>query len=102
MYNYYSHLFTHLAFLDIGYSSPGHNLTEQNVRFVNSMVKQTKGYEVFGYFLFFQEEDAVALMDANVCVCHLSLFPLHIPLDCPNPLTLSVERSSQNKAIGGI
>lgn len=64
--NYYPEIFTKLAFLDIGYSTPGRNLTEQTVRFVNKMTLEKWGYSVFGYFLFFKESDAAELMDAHV------------------------------------
>jgi len=33
---------------------------------VNAQVKKHLGYEVFGYFLFFQEEDAAELMEKNL------------------------------------
>lgn len=64
--NYYPELFTKLTFLDIGYSTPGRNLTEQTVRFVNKMAMEKFGYSIFGYFLFFNESDAAELMDAHV------------------------------------
>lgn len=64
--NYYPGLLTKLIFLDVGYSPPGQGLTEEMVRFVNSMVKENMGYEVFGYFLFFKENDAAKLMGENV------------------------------------
>jgi len=52
--------------VDVGYSAPGWSLTEQNIRYVNAMVQQAMGYSVFGYFLFFNEEDAAKLMDDHV------------------------------------
>jgi len=66
--NYYPTLFTKLVFIDIGYATPGRGLSTQTVQFVNQMVKSKAGYEVFGYFLFFDEEGAGALMDENVSI----------------------------------
>lgn len=64
--NYYPLLFTKLVFLDVGYVSPGHGLTEQTVQFVDAQIQQHMGFSCFGYFLFFNEEDAAELLDANV------------------------------------
>ena len=64
--NYHPEIFSKLAFLDVGYVSPGHGLTEQMVTFVDKSVKENMGFEVFGYFLFFNEEGAVELLDGNV------------------------------------
>ena len=64
--NYYPSLFSKLVFLDVGYAAPGHGLTLETVTYVNSMVQKSMGYSVFGYFLFFQEQDAAKLMDEHV------------------------------------
>ncbi|KAG4430757.1 hypothetical protein IFR05_013758 [Cadophora sp. M221] len=64
--NYHPEIFTKLAFLDVGYVSPGHGLTEEMVTFVDKSVKEAMGFEVFGYFLFFNEEGATELLDENV------------------------------------
>ncbi|KAH7314146.1 Alpha/Beta hydrolase protein [Rhexocercosporidium sp. MPI-PUGE-AT-0058] len=64
--NYYPEMFSKLAFLDVGYVSPGHGLTEQMVTFVDKSIKENMGFEVFGYFLFFNEEGAAELLDKNV------------------------------------
>ncbi|KAK2630453.1 hypothetical protein QTJ16_001273 [Diplocarpon rosae] len=64
--NYFPDLFSKLAFLDVGYSAPGHGLTRETVEFVNKSVKEAMGFEIFGYFLFFDEEDAAGLMSLNV------------------------------------
>ena len=66
MANYYPSLFIKLAFLDIGYSAPGFNLDRNTINFVNGMCQQNMGYSVFGYFLFFDEEDAPELMNKHV------------------------------------
>ncbi|KUJ06284.1 alpha/beta-hydrolase [Mollisia scopiformis] len=64
--NYCPILFSKLVFLDVGYSAPGTGLTEQTVKYVNSMVQEHMGYSVFGYFLFFKEDHAAQLMNAHV------------------------------------
>jgi soluble epoxide hydrolase/lipid-phosphate phosphatase len=64
--NFYPTLMEKLVFVDVGYNAPGWALTEQNIRYVNSMVQQAMGYSVFGYFLFFNEGGAAALMDHQV------------------------------------
>ena len=64
--NFYPSLFTKLVFLDVGYSAPGHGLTRTTVSYVNHAVQSALGYSVFGYFLFFEEEDAAKLLDENV------------------------------------
>lgn len=101
--NYFPDLFTKLAFLDVGYAAPGHGLTAETVQFVNRMVKDSKGFEVFGYFLFFDEEGAAELMDEHVSTslshfCFLSL--LEFALNVGNgywvtndPVTDSILRS---------
>lgn len=66
MVTYYPGMFERLVFVDIGYSPPGNNLTEQTIRYINGMVKQNMGFEVFGYFLFFMEDGAVTLLNENV------------------------------------
>jgi hypothetical protein len=37
------------------------------VKQVNAGVQAGFGFSVFGYFLFFNEEDAASLLDRNVC-----------------------------------
>lgn len=64
--NYYPECLSKLVFLDVGYSPPGGGLTKERVGFVDEMVQKHMGYSVFGYFLFFDEEDAPVLMDKNV------------------------------------
>jgi short-subunit dehydrogenase len=39
---------------------------------MNNMMQQNAGFSAFGYFLFFDEEDAAGLMGVNVCVIILS------------------------------
>ncbi|KAE9363041.1 alpha/beta-hydrolase [Stipitochalara longipes BDJ] len=63
--NYYPSLFSKLVFVDVGYNAPGHGLTEATVMYINSAVQSAMGYSVFGYFLFFNEADAAAILDAH-------------------------------------
>ncbi|KAG4420888.1 hypothetical protein IFR04_005972 [Cadophora malorum] len=63
--NYYPQLFSKLAFLDVGYVSPGHGMTEEMVTFVDKSIKEAMGFEVFGYFRFFNEDGAADLLDKN-------------------------------------
>ncbi|RDW79853.1 alpha hydrolase-24 [Coleophoma cylindrospora] len=65
MANYYPDRFLKYVFLDVGYSAPGAGLSLQVLHFIDGMVKEKLGYSVFGYFLFFNEEDAGKLMDEH-------------------------------------
>ncbi|CZT00651.1 related to epoxide hydrolase [Rhynchosporium graminicola] len=64
--NYYPQLLRKLAFLDVGYVSPGHGLTEEMVTFVDKSIKEAMGFEVFGYFRFFNEDGATELLNKNI------------------------------------
>ncbi|PBP21085.1 alpha/beta-hydrolase [Diplocarpon rosae] len=72
--NYFPDLFLKLAFLDVGYSTPGHGLTRETVEFVNKSVQEAMGFEIFGYFLFFDEEDAAELMGLNASLIWSFIF----------------------------
>ncbi|APA13329.1 hypothetical protein SS1G_08093 [Sclerotinia sclerotiorum 1980 UF-70] len=66
MVNYYPELFEKLVFLDIGYQAPGGpGFNSDLVRMINAQIKEMAGYEVFGYFLFMDEEGSAELMDKN-------------------------------------
>jgi soluble epoxide hydrolase/lipid-phosphate phosphatase len=64
--NYYPERFSAYAFIDHGYSAPGHSLTAAAIQHVNSSVQANRGFSIFGYFLFFNEEDAPKLLDEHV------------------------------------
>jgi soluble epoxide hydrolase / lipid-phosphate phosphatase len=64
--NYFPSLLSKLIFLDTGYSAPGFGLTREVLNRVNSAVQDAHGFSIFGYFLFFGEEDAASLMDRHV------------------------------------
>ena len=66
-------------FIDVGYSVPGRGLSLDVVDHVNAAVQSAIGYSVFGYFKFFQEEDAASLLNNNVCF--------------PSPIILTVTNS---------
>lgn len=81
--NYYPSTVTKSVFLDIGYTTPGHDLTAETIRFANSMSEKYNGYPILGYFLFFDEEGAGKLMDEHVCISFSSqmLFSVKFPAD---------------------
>jgi hypothetical protein len=54
------------VFLDVGYSAPNHALTPALLKQINALTKEALGHSIFGYFLFFDDEDAVELMDKKV------------------------------------
>ncbi|TVY82516.1 Bifunctional epoxide hydrolase [Lachnellula suecica] len=64
--NYYPSLVSKLMFLDTGYTAPGTSLSFSNIKLIDFMVQQQLKYAVFGYFLFFDEHGAAALMNPNV------------------------------------
>tara|TARA_R110002060_G_scaffold49564_8_gene60506 strand:- start:1325 stop:1477 length:153 start_codon:yes stop_codon:yes gene_type:complete len=41
-------------------------MTEEMVTFVDKSIKEAMGFEVFGYFRFFNEDGAADLLDKNV------------------------------------
>lgn len=66
--NYHPERFLLYAFLDIGYTPPGRGLDLQTVKHVNASVKEHAGFEIFGYWLFFMEEDAASLLNEHVSI----------------------------------
>ena len=64
--NYHPERFSAYAFIDHGYSAPGHSLTAEAIQHINSSVQAKLGFSIFGYFLFFNEEDAPKLLDEHV------------------------------------
>ncbi|KAG0650173.1 Cytosolic epoxide hydrolase 2 [Hyphodiscus hymeniophilus] len=63
--NYYPELFSAYAFIDHGYATPGRGLTTVAMQNINSSVQARLGFSIFGYFLFFDEEDAPKLLDEH-------------------------------------
>ena len=70
--NYHPERFSAYAFIDHGYSPPGQSLTTAMIEHINSDVQAKLGFQIFGYFLFFDEEDAAKLLDGHVS---FSFFP---------------------------
>ncbi len=64
--NYHPEHFSAYAFIDHGYSAPGNSLTTAVIQHINSSVQAKLGFSIFGYFLFFDEEDAPKLLDEHV------------------------------------
>ena len=64
--NYHPERFSAYAFIDHGYIAPGRSLSAAAVQLINSSVQAKLGYSIFGYFLFFNEEDAPKLLDEHV------------------------------------
>lgn len=64
--NYHPERFSAYAFIDHGYSAPGNSLTTAAVQHINNSVQANLGFSIFGYFLFFDEEDAPKLLDEHV------------------------------------
>ena len=84
--NYHPEHFSAYAFIDHGYSAPSHNLTTAVVQHINSSVQANLGFSIFGYFLFFNEEDAPKLLDE-----HVSSFQNPQILTCQTLTTLQSE-----------
>lgn len=68
-------MLTKIVFLDIGYASPKGNLNRDTVKMINSMSQQNLGHQAFGYFLFFDEDDAPKLTEDNVS-CNILTQPI--------------------------
>jgi hypothetical protein len=64
--NYHPERFSAYAFIDHGYGAPGQSLTPAVIQHINSSVQAKLGFSIFGYFLFFNEEDAAKLLDEHV------------------------------------
>lgn len=63
--NYHPERFSAYTFIDYGYNAPGHSLTTTAMQHINSSVQANLGFSIFGYFLFFHEEDAPKLLDEH-------------------------------------
>ncbi|KAH8896332.1 alpha/beta-hydrolase [Thozetella sp. PMI_491] len=63
--NYHPERFSAYIFVDHGYSPPGRGLTAPAIQHINSSVQAKLGFAIFGYFLFFDEEDAPKLLDEH-------------------------------------
>ena len=84
--NYHPERFSAYAFIDHGYGAPGQSLTPAVIQHINSSVQAKLGFSIFGYFLFFNEEDAPKLLDE-----HVSSFQTLQILTCQTLTTLQSE-----------
>ena len=64
--NYHPELFSAYAFIDHGYSVPGRSLSTATIQHIDKSVQDKLGFSIFGYFLFFDDEDAPKLLDEHV------------------------------------
>lgn len=64
--NYHPERFSAYAFIDHGYSAPSNSLTTAAIQHIDSSVQANLGFSIFGYFLFFNEENAPKLLDEHV------------------------------------
>ena len=84
--NYHPERFSAYAFIDHGYIAPGKGLNTALIQHINSSVQANLGFSIFGYFLFFNEEDAPKLLDE-----HVSSFQTLQILTCQTLTTLQSE-----------
>ena len=68
--NYHPDRFSAYVFIDHGYIAPGNGLTTAVIQNLNSSMQDKLGFSIFGYFLFFNEEDAPKLLDEHVSSFH--------------------------------
>lgn len=64
--NYHPERFSAYAFIDYGYIAPGRGLNPAMIQHINSSVQAKLGFSIFGYVLFFNEEDAPKLLNEHV------------------------------------
>lgn len=64
--NYNPKRFSAYIFIDHGYIVPGQGLKTEVIKNVNDSVQASLGFSIFGYFLFFDEDDASSMMDKHV------------------------------------
>jgi hypothetical protein len=84
--NYHPERFSAYAFIDHGYGAPGRGLSTAVIQHINSSVQAKLGFSIFGYFPFFNEEDAPKLLDE-----HVSSFQTLQILTCQTLATLQSE-----------
>ncbi len=66
-------LFTGIVFSSVGYVPPGSFDVDQ----INTMTEQILGYPTFGYWKFFNEDDAGSVVDANSDSFVSLVYPQH-------------------------
>ncbi|KAL1603713.1 hypothetical protein SLS60_005303 [Paraconiothyrium brasiliense] len=71
VYNYYPELVKGLVFLSVPYMEPG----QFNLAAINGLTEQLFGYPVFGYWQFFNRDDAADICDKNKTSLTSLLYP---------------------------
>lgn len=61
--NFFPERFVKFVFVDVGYQAPTASF---DIDAINDISKKQLGYTIFGYWYFFNEEDAAELIDRNV------------------------------------
>jgi hypothetical protein len=83
--NFYPSTFIAYSFIDVGYIAPP-ALTLEDVEAINNATQAELGYTVFGYWLFFNGDEATPILNSHVSLsCGASSFQfartcLHEPL----------------------
>lgn len=75
-------------------------LTRPTVSYINKMVQDGLGYSVFGYFLFFEEEDAAKLLNEHVSLCMEYSTIEHLLMKNTSPSQLSLCSSQPMQSWG--
>jgi hypothetical protein len=73
MVNYFPSRSTSLTFMDIGYAAPPLGYDKAGIDSFDNLTLTTLGYEAFGYWSFFNEEDAGSILNAHVRILLLYL-----------------------------
>ena len=63
--NYHPQRFTKFAWLDIAYNPPTNDSFSAEA--INEATEKELGYPIFGYWLFFRDDDAGRIIDEHVC-----------------------------------
>lgn len=87
------------VFLDIGYFAPPLSIGPGTAKALNTMTSLTLGYPIFGYWFFFNDTSAPALLNSHVSnlfaiACQIMFNPLTNP--SPTPYPLSSTPATQN------
>ena len=77
--NYHSNRFTKLVWLDVAYKAPTGEIFSPEA--INEATEKPLGYPIFGYWLFFRDDDAGRIIDEHVCFS-----PSTNPSSCLLPL----------------
>lgn len=64
--NYHPSRFIAYVLLDVPYGPPGRPTDYEAIKALNEMASKALGHAVFGYWFFFDEPDAPAIIDSHV------------------------------------